>query len=132
MRKTRYSYQTKGKARLEPYSGTFESEYKALLWYNKYGKWLEKEFNRKLILVRTDDYIKKRKLNYDIMGNILNPGAPESSLNQAKMDKEKVSKKESTKLQRIINKIKSNGEETGIENPCAFGKFNDNFNKEIN
>ncbi len=35
---------------LSSYSGSFDSKEKALLWYESHGKWLEKEFNRELVL----------------------------------------------------------------------------------
>lgn len=33
----------------KPYSGMFKSEKQADQWYNKWGKWLEKTFDHKLV-----------------------------------------------------------------------------------
>jgi hypothetical protein len=38
-------------AELEPYSGGFLTEEKALEWYNKHGVWLEEKFKRTLVLI---------------------------------------------------------------------------------
>ena len=39
---------------LEEYSRYYKTKKEAIDWYNKQGKWLEKQFNRKLILIDTD------------------------------------------------------------------------------
>lgn len=39
---------------LEEYSRYYYTKKEAIDWYNKQGKWLEKHFNRKLILIDTD------------------------------------------------------------------------------
>ena len=39
---------------LEEYSRYYYTRKEALDWYNTQGKWLEKQFNRKLILIDTD------------------------------------------------------------------------------
>lgn len=51
----------------------------------------------------------------------LNPGAPISGANQAKIDKENLKSKES---QPTKKDVKCNS-----DNPCKFGKWNVNFNK---
>jgi hypothetical protein len=38
---------------LEEYSKHYYTKKEALDWYNKQGKWLEKHFNRELILIDT-------------------------------------------------------------------------------
>jgi len=55
MRNIRYSYYVKGKKKIEHYSGVFKTKNLAELWYNKHGISLEKMFNIKLILRRTDE-----------------------------------------------------------------------------
>jgi len=50
-----YIYKVRNeKGRLEEYSRYYKTKREALDWYNKHGKWLEKHFNRKLILIDTD------------------------------------------------------------------------------
>ena len=46
----------------EQYTGFFETKDEALAWYEKHGKWLEKQFNRKLVLKNQaeTDLIEKR------------------------------------------------------------------------
>ena len=39
---------------LEEYSRYYRTKREAVNWYNNHGKWLEKHFNRKLILIDTD------------------------------------------------------------------------------
>lgn len=64
------------------------------------------------------------------MINPLNPSAPISGSNQAKIDKEKLKEPEPTELQKTIDKYKSNGISSGNKNLCAFGEFNSNFIKD--
>lgn len=34
----------------EQYTGFFQTKEEAFIWYGKHGKWLEKQFDRKLVL----------------------------------------------------------------------------------
>lgn len=47
-----YTFKTKGKYKLEQYSGSFKTKQEYLKWYNKHGKFLEKTFNRELVLIK--------------------------------------------------------------------------------
>lgn len=50
-----YIYKVRNeKGRLEEYSRYYKTKREAVDWYNTHGKWLEKHFNRKLILIDTD------------------------------------------------------------------------------
>jgi hypothetical protein len=53
MRKSKYSYRAideKYPNKTEAYSGSWDTLAEARKWYKKHGTWLEKQFNRKLIL----------------------------------------------------------------------------------
>ena len=57
-RKT-YYYKVLKNESLFLYSPAMDSLEKALWWYENKGKWLAKEFNRKLVLDVVDTYIEK-------------------------------------------------------------------------
>jgi hypothetical protein len=55
----------------------------------------------------------------------LKPSAPISGANQAKLDKEKLSKMTES---NESDKYKLSREKAGLENPCVFGRWNENYN----
>lgn len=61
MRKTiiNYSYKVKEGQRFFSYSGLFRTKKAAKKWYIRYGKFLENEFDRHLILKKTISYNEK-------------------------------------------------------------------------
>jgi len=46
----RYKVISEKTGKLEEYSGSFKTIKDARKWYEKHGKWLEEQFNRKLVL----------------------------------------------------------------------------------
>ena len=53
-----YIYRVENKqGNLEDYSGYFYTKEQALKWYEKEGRWLEKNLNRTLILVKNSKQI---------------------------------------------------------------------------